>query len=123
MFDREMVLSLLVQVREGLEKILKRTARLKTADDFIDTEEGEQIFDGICMQFMAVGENIKRIDCLTDGTLLADYPDADWTGAMGFRDIIAHQYFRLDPEEVFSIVKDDLKPLLSGIEKIIQKVE
>jgi uncharacterized protein with HEPN domain len=72
---------------------------------------------------MAIGENLKRIDHLTGGTLFADYVEADWTGAMGFRDIIAHQYFHIDPEEVFSIIQDDLYPLLSNIAKIIRKME
>ena len=123
MFDREIVLALLVQVRQWLEKIRKRTALMQSADDLVNSEEGEQIFDGICMLFMAVGENLKRIDSLTGGTLFADNTESDWTGAMGFRDVIAHQYFRIDPEEVFSILQDDMEPLLSGIEKIIQKVE
>jgi uncharacterized protein with HEPN domain len=123
MFDREIVLSLLVQVREWLEKIRKRTAPMQSADDFVNSEKGEQIFDGICMLFMEIGEHLKRIDNLTGGTLFAGYPEADWTGAIGFRDVIAHQYFHIDPEEVFSILQDDLGPLLSTIEKIIHKLE
>jgi len=56
------------------------------------------------MLFMAIGETVKKVDKITAGALFSKYPDIDWKGAKGFRDIIAHQYFDVDHEEVFSIV-------------------
>ena len=91
MYDRDLVHSLLVQVREWLFKIKKRSEGLKSAEDFITSDKGEEIFDSICMLFIAVGENLKRVDQMTKGSLLEKFPEADWTGAMGFRDVIAHQ--------------------------------
>lgn len=35
---------------------------------------------------------------------------------MGARDIIAHHYFDVDAEEVFSIIKNDLEPLKTAIQ-------
>jgi uncharacterized protein with HEPN domain len=90
MYDRDLVHSLLVQVREWLCKIKKRSEGLNSADDFIASDKGEEIFDSICMLFIAVGENLKRVDLMTKGYLFEKFPEADWTGAMGFRDVIAH---------------------------------
>ena len=42
---------------------------------------------------------------------------------MGFRDIIAHQYFQVDHEEIFSIVKNELGPLIAVVEKFIKEAE
>ncbi|MFC1795046.1 DUF86 domain-containing protein [Planctomycetota bacterium] len=123
MFDKELVRSLMVQVREWLIKIKKRSHGLTKADDFIVSEEGEKTFDSICMLFISVGENLKRVDQMTDGSLFEKYPQADWTGAMGFRDVIAHQYFQIDHEEVFSIIQDDLETLLCSVEKVIKEVQ
>jgi len=75
------------------------------------------------MLFMAIGENLKRVDQVTDGGLFEKYPDADWIGAMGFRDVIAHQYFQIDNEEVFSIIQDNLEMLLRSVEKAIKDVQ
>jgi len=122
MYDRELVHSLMVQVREWFLKIKKRTEGLKTANDFIASDEGEVTLDSICMLFIAAGENLKRVDQLTDGELFEKYPEADWTGAMGFRDVIAHQYFQIDHEEVFAIIRDDLDTLLNSVEKAIEDV-
>lgn len=54
---------------------------------------------------MAIGESIKNLDKLTEKELLPTYPSIDWKGLMGVRDIIAHRYFQIDSEAVFSIIK------------------
>ena len=123
MFDRELVNSLMGQVREWLLKIKKRSQGLTTAEDFIASDKGEVALDSICMLFIAVGENLKRIDQMTDGNLFEKYPQADWTGAMGFRDVIAHQYFQIDHEEVFAIIQDNLDTLLQSVDKAIKEME
>ena len=122
MYDTELVHSLMVQVREWLLKIKKRTQGLATADAFIASDKGEETLDSVCMLFIAAGENLKRVDQLTDGLLFEKYPEADWSGAMGFRDVIAHQYFQIDHEEVFAIIQDDLDTLLWSVEKAIEEV-
>jgi uncharacterized protein with HEPN domain len=123
MFDKELVRSLLVQVGEWLIRIKNRSEEITTPDDFLDSEEGLTIFDSICMLFIAAGESLKRIDQITDGELFINYPEADWGGAMGFRDIIAHQYFQIDHVEVFSIIQDNLNPLLKSVEKAIEDMK
>ena len=40
------------------------------------------------MQFLAAGEALKRLEKLEPGLLTTNYPDIDWKGAMGFRDVI-----------------------------------
>lgn len=65
--------------------------------------------DGIAMLYIAIGESQKNIDKITEGSLLADYPEIDWTGAKGFRDIIARHYFDID--ELKELGGALLKPL------------
>lgn len=48
------------------------------------------------MLLIAIGEGVKGVDKLTDKKLLSFYPEMDWKGVMGMRDIIAHHYFDLD---------------------------
>jgi uncharacterized protein with HEPN domain len=122
MYDNELVLMTLIQIKKSLEKIKIRTAFITSADFFTKTAEGEEKLDSICMLFIAIGENLKKIDKLTGGTLLSKYPDVDWEGPKGFRDVIAHEYFNIDAEEVFGIIEHDIEPLLSGIDKMIQEL-
>ena len=71
--------------------------------------------DAACMVLIALGESVKTLDKLTDKQLLPTYPSIDWKGVMGVRDIIAHHYFEVDPDAVFSIIKNDLDPLKQAI--------
>lgn len=54
----------------------------------------------------------------TEKLLFAKYPEVDWKGAMGMRDIIAHHYFDLDAAVVYDVVKNYLPFMLATIKKI-----
>lgn len=122
MFDKDLVQSILLQIDEAIEKIRNRTARVDSPDYFTCTPEGMEKLDGVAMLFIAIGESLKNIDKITGGALLSRYPEVDWTGVKGFRDIIAHHYFDIDAEQVFWICKHNLTPLSAAIKKIIREM-
>ena len=110
------------KIDEALEKIKSRSAAIRSADDFTATPEGMERMDGLCMLFMAVGEGLKNLDKITGGTVLPRYREVDWRGAMGFRDVIAHQYFNIDPDQVFWICSHEVEPLSAAIKKIAREL-
>ena len=71
--------------------------------------------ESTCMLLIAVGESIKGIDKLTNKELLTQFPEIDWKGAMGIRDIIAHHYFDLDAEIVYNVVKITINSILEFV--------
>ena len=123
MYDKMLVLDLLRQIKTTLYKIKTRSAGIAESRFFTDTEEGEEKLDGICMLFLAVGESLKSMDKITGGLLLGKYPDVDWIGAKGFRDVIAHQFFNIDAEEVFGIIQTELEPLMRAVDSLIKELE
>jgi len=74
------------------------------------------------MLLIAIGESIKGIDKITEKKLLPQYPEVDWRGAMGIRDIIAHHYFELDAEVVFNVVKNEFPGLLCTVKRMIADI-
>ncbi len=68
------------------------------------------------MQLIFIGESVKVIDKKTNGIYLTNYPDTPWIAIMGLRNLIAHQYHRIDEEEIFNIIYDDLDRLQNTIE-------
>ena len=90
------LLLLLTPLRQSLERIERKAQPLLNDPALLEREEGQDLLDVICMQFLAAGEALKRLEKLRPGLLAASFPDIDWKGAMGFRDVIAHQYFDLD---------------------------
>jgi uncharacterized protein with HEPN domain len=123
MYDKELVRTILGQIAEAINKIDARTKHLKSASDFTDSPEGMEKLDGLCMLFIAIGESLKNIDKITGGALLSKYPEIDWAGAKGFRDIIAHHYFDIDAEQVFWICTHQLRPLSEAINKLLLDIK
>lgn len=74
------------------------------------------------MQLIAIGVSLKNIDKITHRQLLPNYPEIDWKGVKGMRDIISHHYFDVDAEEIFWICRHKVKPLADIIEKTIKEL-
>jgi len=87
-----------------------------------DHRPGMEKLDSICMLFIAIGEALKNLDKITGGALLSQHSEIDWTGAIGFRDIIAHHYFDIDAEQVFWICAHELGPLSGAIKSMIKEL-
>lgn len=119
MFDKELVLDILNQILNATQKVITRFTPIETAEDFTNSPEGMEKLDSICMQLMAIGESLKNFDKITNKTLLKRYPEIDLKGAKGLRDIITHQYFDIDAEEIFLVCKNHIPPLSETIKKII----
>ena len=119
MFNTELTTEILQQVDSAIEIIRKRFSVINSVNDFLATDAGLEKLDSICMKLIAVGESIKNVDKHTDSTLLQRYPEIDWKGVKGVRDIISHHYFDLDAEEIFEICKPYIPPLHETIKTMI----
>ena len=109
------LLLLLTPLRQALERIERKAKPLLNDPALLEQEEGQDLLDVICMQFLAAGEALKRLEKLRPGLLAASFPEIDWKGAMGFRDVIVHQYFDLDAEQVLLICQEALPGVLDAI--------
>lgn len=111
MYDEPLIGEILDEIAVAIGRIERRFTNISCPDDFIQTDTGLDRLDAIAMMLIAIGENIKRIDKVTAGSLLARYPEIHWPGVKGVRDILAHDYFNIDPEEIYAICVKDLEPL------------
>ncbi|CAK7056224.1 MAG: hypothetical protein PARBA_02023 [Parabacteroides sp.] len=119
MCDTELVRSSLTKIQTALDRILKRAETIFTPDDFLTTPDGIERLESICMLLIAIGESVKRIDKTTNKELLSHYPEIDWKGVMGMRDIIAHHYFDIDAVIVFDVMKNNLPAVKDAIDKML----
>jgi len=124
MFNKNlMVLSTLEDIEHSIELILVRFEKITSSDDFLADEEGLILLDSIAMRLVAIGEGFKNIDKLTDKKLLLEYPQIDWKGVKGIRDILSHHYFDLDAEVIFDICENDLDKLMGVTKRIVLKLK
>lgn len=118
MFDKELVHEILSQILTASYRIERRCKDIIEPDGFLDSDEGLDKLDAICMMLIVIGESLKNLDRVTDGKFLAKFPEVDWKGAKGMRDVISHHYFDLNAEVVFSICKDRIPGLIETTKKM-----
>ena len=118
----QMVCETLKNIDIAITRLQERTVQIHTADGFLLSPFALEKLDAACMVIIAIGEAVKTLDKLTDKQLLPTYPSIDWKKVMGSRDIMAHHYFEVDADEVFSIIKNDLDPLKQAIDYFKQQL-
>jgi len=123
MSDPGLPVEILRQIQDALLRIERRFAAIVAPDDFLATDDGSDRLDAICMMLIAIGESLKNLDKHTDGTLMSQYPEVDWKGAKGMRDVISHHYFDLNAEAVFGICKNHIPGMATVIQRMINDLE
>lgn len=119
MCKSQIIESLLKKIFQTVERILANSETITSPSFYLLTPSGMERLESTCMLLIAIGEGVKGVDKLTDKKLLSFYPEMDWKGVMGMRDIIAHHYFDLDAEIVYDVIKHDLPKLKDVLQQII----
>ena len=101
---------------ESIEKIEKYSNGFLSAEEFYYDEKS---FDATMMQFILIGEIVNRIDA----SFKSDNNHIPWQKIKNFRNIIAHDYFGIDADEIWDILNHKLLPLKQDILEIIQRVK
>ena len=70
------------------------------------------------MNFVVIGEAVSR---LTE-SFISKSNLIDWSKIKGLRNIIAHDYFGVDAEEIWQIVKDTIPGFDKQIKEVFKKL-
>lgn len=71
--------------------------------------------DAILRQLTIAGEAAKRVS----DEFRTSHPEVPWRRVAGFRDVVVHDYFKVDIEEVWRIVQGDVPALIAIIEPLV----
>ena len=71
--------------------------------------------DAVIRQFEIIGEAVKSLP----PALLASEPSVPWTQIAGFRDVLAHSYFAVDPSVVWDAARHKAPLLKNACEKFL----
>jgi len=102
----------LLALLESIDKIKLYSQDFKDADEFYHDQKS---FDATMMQFIVIGEIISRLD---EG-FKSDNAIIPWQKIKDFRNIIAHDYFGIDADEIWDIILHKLLPLKKDIEVLV----
>lgn len=104
----------LLAIQDSCHKIFRFTSDLMDADAFFADQES---FDAVLMNFMLIGEAVSKLS----ENLKSVNTRVPWSKIKGFRNIAAHEYFGVDAEEVWQIIKNHLPELEKDIENILSE--
>jgi uncharacterized protein with HEPN domain len=93
-------------------KIERFTKHLNNADEFF---QDEKTFDAVLINFVIIGESVHRLS----DDLKQSHNNIPWLKIKGFRNIVVHDYFGVDAEEVWQIIEDKIPELILQIRKIL----
>lgn len=105
--------------RVYIEHILESVSNIesfvggKTYDEFV----GDRLLqDGVIRELEIIGEAAKNIS--------AEFKDSNqaipWKDMTGMRDKLIHDYFSINLDAVWDVVKKDLEPLKSALKDLIK---
>jgi uncharacterized protein with HEPN domain len=94
----------------AIRRHIARAAEAPTDDD------ASLLHDALLFQFVVIGEAAKRLSSETRQAA-AEIP---WADIGGLRDLIAHEYFRIDIKRVLDIVQRDLPALERAIDRLLE---
>ncbi len=107
------IILFLEDMLENIKKIENSTKNLKK-EDF---DKSPDIQDATIRRIEVIGESVKNIP----EDFRQKYPDVEWRKIAGSRDVIIHQYFGINLERIWKVVKDELPELEENINEILDK--
>jgi uncharacterized protein with HEPN domain len=101
--------------RERLADILEAIGAIRGHAASVDSAPAELTRDAILHRLVVIGEAAKAVPEATR----AERPDVNWRGIAGLRDLLTHEYFRIDSEHVDALLGEQLNELEQAVVELL----
>jgi uncharacterized protein with HEPN domain len=97
---------------EAIDRIFEYTSGFNSADEFNNDNRN---FGATMMNFVVIGEMVEKLS----EDFKRKHNQIEWIKIKGFRNIVAHDYFGIDAEEVWQIIKNKIPDLKIAIGQLL----
>lgn len=108
--------------RERLQDVLaalNRCVRFRSRLDADDGVVAEMALDAILRNLAVAGEAVRALSAETRDL----FPSTPWHSIAGLRNIVVHEYFRINAGVIRDIVERDVGPLAEAIRAYIDEAD
>lgn len=95
----------LEDIRSAVERCLIYRAHLDSP------ELGDMAYDAVLRNLAVIGEAVKTLPA----DLKAAHTDVAWPAIAGLRNVVIHEYFRVNPDVIRDILDNHLVPLREAL--------
>jgi uncharacterized protein with HEPN domain len=82
--------------------------------DFESFLEDPKTIRAVAFELTTIGEAVKAIPL----EIQQKYPTIPWVKIQGIRNVLVHEYFRLDEEILWKTIKEDIPVLIQKLKRI-----
>ena len=83
-------------------------------EDFINDRK---TYQAVIREFEIIGEAVAKLP----EEIKIKYPEVEWQDVKDFRNLLIHEYFGVDLEIVWQVIKEDLPVLIKVVKEILEK--
>lgn len=113
----------LLNIKRAILMLQEWNEGVGSADEWLSSTFGMQKLAGNAMMIEVIGEEVKKVEKRLGMEFLSLRPEIPWRELTGMRNHIAHGYFDINELYVFSVIKNDLAPLLEAVDYLIATIE
>jgi uncharacterized protein with HEPN domain len=100
-----------------VRKIKKHVSQIKK-EEF---DEESVVYDAVSMMFLQIGESVTKLESAPE-QIVSKFPDlVPWYDLKGLRNIMAHDYAKVDPEMLWGFMESDIDALEQGVLQILKQ--
>lgn len=107
--------SRLEHIKAAIERILDNTKDIRLED----IRSNELVYYGVVKNIEIIGEAAYH---LTDA-FRNSHPETPWRDVMRMRNVLVHDYYKIDETEVRYVIEDNLEPLLKQINQYLDNTD